>query len=123
MSLPCSLDDEARRSGIIIRMPSRPPSTATIMTRVISMSKPEQHQGRHGHADAEGDRFAGRAGGLDDVVFENRRLAHAEGREKARNSVIDSTATGIEAETVMPRWARARCVRRLVDPECSIALW
>ena len=30
----------ARRSGIIIRMPSRPPSTATSMTRVISRSKP-----------------------------------------------------------------------------------
>ena len=30
----------ARRSGIIIRMPSRPPSTDTIMTRTTSISKP-----------------------------------------------------------------------------------
>ena len=30
----------ARRSGIIIRMPSSPPSTATSITRVISRSKP-----------------------------------------------------------------------------------
>ena len=63
----------------------------------------EQHQGRHGDADAEGDRLAGRAGRLHDVVFEDGRPADAEQPcEKPRNSVIDSTATGIDADTVMP---------------------
>ena len=65
----------------------------------------ENHHGGHGHADAEGDRLAGRAGGLDDVVLQNARLANAEDAGKARNSVIDSTATGIEAETVMPTFS------------------
>ena len=31
---------KARRNGIIMRMPSRPPSTPTVMTRTTSMSKP-----------------------------------------------------------------------------------
>ena len=66
----------------------------------------EEHQGRHRHADAEGDRLAGRAGRLDDVVFEDRRRAGSRRPcEKARKSVIDSTATGIDAETVMPTFS------------------
>ena len=35
----------------------------------------EDHDRRHRHAEAEGDRLAGRAGGLHDVVLENRRVA------------------------------------------------
>jgi len=33
--------------------------------------EPENHDGRHRDAEAERDGFTGRAGGLDDVVFEN----------------------------------------------------
>ena len=39
-SVPCCLTMNARRSGIIIRMPSSPPSTETTITRAISISKP-----------------------------------------------------------------------------------
>ena len=59
---------------------------------------PEDHQGGHRDADPEGDRLAGRAGGLDDVVLKNRPVP----LPKARNSAIESTATGIDAETVIP---------------------
>ena len=73
------------------------------MTRVDVHLEAEQHQGRHGDADAEGDRFAGRPGRLHDVVFEDgRRRECRRIRERPRNSVIDSTATGIDADTVMP---------------------
>ena len=65
----------------------------------------EDHHRRHGDADAEGDRLAGRAGRLHDVVLQNARLANAEHAGKARNSVIESTATGIDADTVMPTFS------------------
>ena len=41
----------------------------------------EDHDRRHRHADAEGDRLAGRARRLDDVVLEDRRVAQPELRE------------------------------------------
>jgi hypothetical protein len=37
---PCSATINARRSGIIINMPSNPPRTATRITRVTSRSNP-----------------------------------------------------------------------------------
>ena len=39
-SMPCCLTQNARRSGIIIKMPSRPPKTETTITRVHSISNP-----------------------------------------------------------------------------------
>ena len=72
------------------------------MTRDQVHVEAEEQQGRHRHADAEGDRLAGRAGRLDDVVLEDRRRPRAERPREARKSVIDSTATGIDAETVIP---------------------
>ena len=62
----------------------------------------EDHDRRHGHADAEGDRFAGRAGGLHDVVLEDRRVAARRSCASSRKSVIEMTATGIDALTVRP---------------------
>ena len=38
----------------------------------------EDHEGGHGHADAERDRLAGRAGRLHNVVFQDRGRADAE---------------------------------------------
>ncbi len=38
----------------------------------------EDHDGRHGHAQAEGQRFAGRTRGLGHAVLEDRRFARAE---------------------------------------------
>ena len=37
--------------------------------------EPKDHDRRHRHTETEGDRLAGRARRLDDVVFENRRIA------------------------------------------------
>jgi hypothetical protein len=39
----------------------------------------DQHQGGHGHAYTECDRFAGAAGGLKDVVFQNGGALHQPG--------------------------------------------
>ena len=61
----------------------------------------EDQNRRHRDADAERDRLAGRSGCLHDVVLEDRRVARAD-REKRRNSVIEMTATGIDALTVKP---------------------
>ena len=62
----------------------------------------EDQDRRHRDADAEGDRLARRAGGLHDVVLEDRRVAAARASTSSRNSVIEMTATGIEALTVRP---------------------
>ena len=39
--------------------------------------KAEDHDRRHGGTDAEGDRFSGRPRGLNDVIFQNRRVTTA----------------------------------------------
>ena len=46
----------------------------------------QEHHGGHGHADAEGDRLAGRAGRLHDVVFQDRRPADAEHPREQRGT-------------------------------------
>ena len=65
-----------------MKMPRRPPSTATSITRVNLEIEAEDQDRRHRDADAEGDRLARRAGGLDDVVLEDRRVASAEPGEQ-----------------------------------------
>src|ERR1019366_2591130 len=45
----------------------------------------ENKNRRHRDADSECDGFTGRAGGLDDVVLENRCVARAEFREEAED--------------------------------------
>ena len=65
----------ARRNGIIIRIPSSPPSTATSITRDELEIEPQNHDRRHRDADTESDRLTGRTGCLNDVVFENRGVA------------------------------------------------
>jgi hypothetical protein len=104
LRMPCCATMSARRSGIIIRMPSRPPSTATSMTRVDLEIEAEDQDRGHRHADAEGDRLARGAGGLHDVVLEDRGV-RAPIFERMRKSVIEMTATGIEALTVRPTFS------------------
>ena len=102
VSLPCCLTMNARRSGIIIRMPSRPPSTATVMTRTSSMSKPRSSSA--GIVTPTPKAIDSPAEPVVWTMLFSRIVARRVPKafEKARNSVIDSTATGIDAETVMP---------------------
>ncbi len=102
MSVPCCLTMNARRSGIIIKMPSRPPSTPTVMTRVISMSKPSSN--RAGMVTPTPKAIDSPAEPVVCTMLFSRIVARRmpNAREKARNSVIDNTATGIDADTVIP---------------------
>ena len=79
------MNDERAPGGIIIRMPNNPPENRDQHDAHDLEIEPENHDRRHGHAEAEGDRFAGRAGGLDDVVLENGRIAQPELREQAED--------------------------------------
>jgi hypothetical protein len=100
-SVSCCATMSARRSGIIIRMPSRPPRMATSITRVISRSKPRI-------------RIAGmvtpRPKAIDSpadpavctMLFSRMVASRPPTLEKSRKKVIESTATGIEALTVSP---------------------
>src|SRR5579871_3889179 len=92
----------ARRSGIIIRMPSNPPSTPTVITRTTSMSKPSSISAgivtpTPNAIDSPADPvvctmlFSRIVALRTPVIWENNR-----------NSVIDNTATGIDADTVNP---------------------
>ena len=65
----------------------------------------ENQDRRHRHADAERDRLARRAGRLHDVVLEDRRVAATQSSTSSRNSVIEMTATGIDALTVSPTFS------------------
>ena len=47
----------------------------------------------------------GRAGGLHDVVLEDGGVLHAQLRDASRKSVMEMTATGIEALTVSPTFS------------------
>ena len=51
----------------------------------------EYEDSRHRDADTEGDGFAGGASSLDDVVFEDRRVAQAEPGEEAEESDRDDS--------------------------------
>ena len=101
----------ARRSGIIIRMPSRPPSTATSITRVTSRSKPRiMIAGIVTPTPKAIDSPAEPA--VCTMLFSRIvAFAHADLREQ-RNSVIEMTATGIDALTVSRLSARDRATKR-----------
>ena len=92
----------ARRSGIIIRMPSRPPSTATSITRTRSISKPRSISA--GIVTPTPKAIDSPAEPVVWTMLFSRIVARRVPStvESARNSVIDSTATGIDAETVIP---------------------
>ena len=101
LSTPCSFTISARRRGIIIRMPSRPPSTATSITRVISRSKPRM-------------RIAGIVAPMPNAIdspaepavcamlFSRIEASRPPTFDQPRNSASEITATGIEALTVSP---------------------
>ncbi len=91
----------ARRSGIIIKMPSKPPSTATSATRVISRSNPRiMIAGIVTPIPKAIDSPAEPAVWtmLSSRIVASRRPSLF----KTRNSVIEITATGIDALTVSP---------------------
>ena len=84
----------ARRSGIIIRMPSRPPSTDTVMTRIQSISKPSSNSA--GMVTPTPKAIDSPAEPVVCTMLFSRMVAWRKPNdfEKARNSVIDSTAIG-----------------------------
>ena len=92
----------ARRSGIIIRMPRIPPSTETIITRIGSMSYPRiMSAGIVAPTPNAIDSPADPA--VWTILFSRIVLRRApKTPEIARKTVIEITATGIEAETVIP---------------------
>ena len=103
--LPCSLTMKARRSGIIIRMPSRPPRIDTTMMRVRSISKPMSI--RAGMVTPTPKAIDSPAEPAVCMMLFSRMLGARtpKTRDRPRNSVIASTATGIDADTVMPTFS------------------
>ena len=100
-SSPWRATISVRRNGIIIRMPSSAPSTATSVMRAISRSKPRM-------------RIAGmvtpRPNAIDSpaepavctMLFSRMVESRTPAFDARRNSAIAITATGIEALTVSP---------------------
>ena len=93
-----------RRSGIIIRMPSRPPSTPTSSTREISRSKPRIRiagivtpRPKASDSPAEPAVCA--------MLFSRIVDSRAPSCFATPNSVMAMTATGIEALTVRPTFS------------------
>ena len=101
-SLPCCLTMNARRNGIIMRMPSRPPSTATTITRPMFISKPSSI--RAGIVTPTPKAIDSPAEPAVCTMLFSRMVARRMRKtfDRTRNSVIDRTATGIDAETVRP---------------------
>ena len=98
---PCCRTISARRSGIIIRMPSSPPRVATSITRVISRSKPRimiagivTPRPKAIDSPAEPAVWT--------TLFSRIVASLRPSFEARRNKVIEITATGIEALTVSP---------------------
>ncbi len=96
---------KARRSGIIIRMPSTPPRIETTIVRPMSMSKPNSISA--GIVTPTPKAIDSPAEPVVCTMLFSKIVAGRKpnSREKSRNSVIDSTATGIDAETVMPTFS------------------
>ncbi len=82
--------------------PMSPPSSATKSDANQLHVEAHEQQRRQRERDARGDRLAGRARRLHDVVLEDRRGFQPERAGQPLKSVIESTATGIDAETVSP---------------------
>src|ERR1700737_1460641 len=97
----CSLTINARRKGIIIRIPSKPPSTATIMTRVTSRSKPRMRiAGIVTPTPKAIDSPADPAVWV--MLFSRTVESRSPNLESPRNRASEMTATGIDALTVKP---------------------
>ena len=93
---------KARRSGIIIKIPSKPPSTETVMTRTTSISKPSSKSA--GMVTPTPNAIDSPAEPVVCTMLFSRMVERRKpvSFEMARNSVIDSTAMGTDADTVMP---------------------
>src|SRR4051794_30855618 len=92
----------ARRRGIIIRMPRMPPRTETVITRTGSISNPSSKSA--GIVTPTPNAIDSPALPVVWTMLFSRMVAlrTPNAFEKARNRVIESTAIGTEAETVSP---------------------
>ncbi len=92
----------ARRNGIIINMPNNPPRIETTITRQMLMSKPNSISA--GIVTPTPKAIDSPAEPVVCTMLFSKIVAGRKPnmRENARNSVIDSTDTGIDAETVIP---------------------
>ena len=98
---PCSFTMRARRSGIIMRMPSRPPITATSITVTSSRSKPRMRIA--GIVTPTPNAMDSPAEPAVCVMLCSRMEASRPPNfDQPRNSASEMTATGIEALTVRP---------------------
>jgi hypothetical protein len=93
---------KALRSGIIIKMPNNPPNVATVITCTNFMSKPSSISA--GMVTPTPNAIDSPAEPVVCTMLFSRIVARRMPKSHAnnRNSVIESTATGIEADTVMP---------------------
>jgi hypothetical protein len=104
LRIPCCSTISARRSGIIIKMPRRPPRIATSITRAISMSKPRiMIAGMVTPSPKAMDSPAEPA--VWTMLFCSMEALAIPSRASSRKRVIEITATGIEAETVRPTFS------------------
>ena len=101
-STPCSFTINARRNGIIIRMPSSPPRIATIITRLSSRSKPRIMMA--GMVTPRPKAIDSPAEPAVCAMLFSRIVASRKPNtlDPSRKSVSEMTATGIEALTVKP---------------------
>src|SRR5262245_54184238 len=98
---PCCCTISARRSGIIMKMPSKPPSTATRSTRVTSRSKPRiMIAGMVTPTPKAIDSPAEPA--VCEMLFSRIVASLIPKTWRKRKKVMLMTATGIEALTVKP---------------------
>ena len=98
---PCWSLIRARRSGIIIRMPSKPPSIATSITLDSSRSNPSIMIA--GMVTPTPNAIDSPAEPAVCITFDSRIVASRMPIfDSKRNNVIAITATGIEADTVRP---------------------
>ena len=95
----------ARRSGIIIKMPSAPPSTAATITWLMSILKPSKMTA--GMVTPMPKAIDSPAEPAVCTMLFSKIVARRtpKTREKRRKSVIERTATGIDADTVMPTFS------------------
>ncbi len=101
LRIPCSFTISARRSGIIMRIPRRPPSTATSITRVSSRSKPRMRiAGRVTPMPNASDSPAEPAVCV--MLFSRIVASRPPSFDQPRNIASEMTATGMDALTVSP---------------------
>ena len=88
-----------------MRMPSAPPRTAATITRLISMSKPNSIKA--GIVTPTPKATDSPAEPAVCTMLFSRMVARRtpKTRVKTRNRVMERTATGIEADTVMPTFS------------------